>query len=316
MSAARRVAKQPSWGSRLALDHVRALSATLAQLRSRPFGTLLTAFVIGVTLALPAGLHTLLRNLDSLGSEAEASLRASLFLKDSVDEDAGQQLAKRLAKRAGVNEARYISREQALAEFKAHSGFGEALDILKDNPLPAVIVVTPDRRQDQAQADALMKELAGLPEVETAKLDQQWLQRLYAILALIQRGVLLIAGLLALAVLVVIGNTVRLDIASRREEIVVLKLIGASNAFIRRPFLYTGLSYGLAGAILGCVLVGIAGLMLSGPAEQLAGLYGDALALRGLSGEAVFWVFAAGSLLGWLGAFWTVSRHLNGIEPD
>lgn len=316
MSASRRVAKAPSLGSRLTLDHVRALSATLAQLRRRPFGTLLTAFVIGITLALPAGLHTLLRNLDSLGGPAEASLRASLFLKDGVDAEAGQQLASKLARRAGVSDARYISREQALAEFRARSGFGEALDILKDNPLPAVIVVTPDRRQPAAAADALMKELAGLPEVETAKLDRQWLQRLYAILALIQRGVLLVAGLLALAVLVVIGNTVRLDIASRREEIVVLKLIGAPNAFIRRPFLYTGLWYGLGGALLACLLVLVAGLALAGPARELAGLYGDSLDLHGLSGEAVLWVFLAGGLLGWSGAFWTVSRHLDDIEPD
>ncbi|GAC1623949.1 MAG: permease-like cell division protein FtsX [Nevskia sp.] len=316
MSATRRVAKQPGWFSRLALDHTRALSATLLELRARPLGTLLTAFVIGITLALPAGLHAVLRNLDGLGGGAEASLRASLFLKDAVDAEAGQQLAKRLARRAGVGEAHYVSREQGLAEFKAHSGFGEALDILKDNPLPAVIVVTPDRHQPQAQADALMKELAALPEVETAKLDLEWLKRLYAILALVQRGVLLIAGLLAAAVLVVIGNTIRLDIASRREEILVLKLIGASNAFIRRPFLYTGLCYGLAGAVLACLLVVAAAYALAEPAGQLAGLYGDPMSLHSLSFEAVLGVFAAGILLGWFGAFWTVSQHLSGIEPD
>lgn len=316
MSAARRVARQPSWLSRLALDHVRALSATLEQLRRRPLGTLLTAFVIGITLALPAGLHTLLRNLDGIGGGAEASLRASLFLKDSVDTESGQQLAKQLGKRPGVSASRYISHEQALAEFKANSDFAAALDILKDNPLPAVIVITPDRHQSQAEADTLLKALAALPEVETAKLDRQWLQRLYAILALVQRAVLLIAGLLAAAVLVVIGNTVRLDIASRREEIIVLKLIGASNVFIRRPFLYTGLCYGLAGAVVACLLVIAAGLALAQPAEQLAGLYGDSINLRGLSFDAVLAVFAAGILLGWLGAFWTVSRHLRGIEPD
>ena len=316
MSASRRVAKQPGRLSRLALDHTRALSTTLLELRSRPLGTLLTAFVIGITLALPAGLHALLRNLDGLGGGADASLRASLFLKDAIDADAGQQLARRLSKRAGISEARYISRDQALAEFKSHSGFGEALDILQDNPLPAVIVVTPDRRQPQAQVDALMKELATLPEVETAKLDQEWLKRLYAILALVQRGVLLIAGLLAAAVLVVVGNTIRLDISSRREEILVLKLIGASNAFIRRPFLYTGLWYGLAGAVLACLLVVASGFALAEPASRLTGLYGDTISLQGLSFEAVLGVFAAGILLGWLGAFWTVSRHLSGIEPD
>lgn len=315
MSATRRVAKQPGIGARFALDHVRALTATLDQLRSRPFGTLLTAFVIGITLALPTGLHVLTSQLDGLSGGADAAARASLFLKDTTSLEAGQQLARRLAARPGVTEARYISRDQALNEFKTHSGFGEALDILKDNPLPAVIVVTPDRHQTPAQADALLKELSALPEIDSAKLDQQWLQRLYAIIALVQRGVLLVAGLLVLAVLVVIGNTIRLDIVSRREEIVVLKLIGASDAFIRRPFLYAGLAYGLTGGLLACMLVLSAGLALAEPAATLAGLYGMPSILGGLSFETTATVFAAGGLLGWLGAFWTVSRHLSGIEP-
>jgi len=316
MSASRRVSTQPSWTSRLALDHVRAIAATLAQLRDRPLSTLLTAFVIGITLALPAGLNTLLRNLDTASGGLQGTLRASLFLKDAVDAAAGADLARQISKRSGVSEARYLSREQALAEFKAHSGFGEALDILKDNPLPAVIVVTPDPRQPQAEVDALFKTLTTLPEVETTKLDRQWLQRLYAILQLVERSVLLVSGLLALAVLVVIGNTIRLDIESRREEIVVLKLIGASNAFIRRPFLYTGLWYGLAGALLACLLVAGAGIFLSDSAQQLAGLYGAQAQLSGLSSDAVLAVFGAALLLGWLGAFWTVSRHLSAIEPD
>lgn len=315
MSATRRVATQPGFGARFALDHVRALSATLEQLGRRPFGTLLTAFVIGITLALPMGLHVLTSQLDSLGGGADAAARVSLFLKDTTSPEAGQQLVRRLAARSGISEARYISREQALSEFKTHSGFGEALDLLKDNPLPAVIMVTPDRRQTPAQADALFKELGSLPEIDSAKLDQQWLQRLYAIIALVQRGVLLVAGLLVLAVLVVIGNTIRLDIVSRREEIVVLKLIGASNAFIRRPFLYAGLAYGLSGGLLACMLVIAAGLALAEPAATLAGLYGMPTLIGGLSFESIAAVFAAGALLGWSGAFWTVSRHLSAIEP-
>ena len=313
--APKRVAHQPSWLERMSQDHVRAISTTLAALMRRPVGTLLTAFVIGITLALPAGLNTLVANVGRAGDGVEGSLRASLFLKDEVSAERGEALARDIAKRPGVSAARYISREQALEEFRSFSGFGEALDILKDNPLPATIVVTPSARQAQNQAEGLLKDLGALPEVAQAKLDEKWLQRLYAILALVQRAVLMIAAALALAVLIVVGNTIRLDIENRRDEIEVMKLIGAPGSYIRRPFLYTGLWYGLTGGILACVLVELGVMSLVEPARQLAGLYDSQASLSGLSFDAGLGVFAAGLGLGWLGAFWSVSRHLRHIEP-
>ncbi len=316
MSSTRRVSNTPSGFSRWLLDHTRAIATTLDQLKARPFGTLLTAFVIGVTLALPAGLYTLIGSLDAASSGLKGSLRASLFLRDDLDDGAGRALAAKLAKRPGVAEARYISRDEALAEFKAHSGFGEALDILDSNPLPAVIVVTPDRKAEKAQAASMLDEMTKLPEVESARLDREWLERLYAILAVIERLVLLIGGSLAVAVLVVVANTIRLDIAARREEIVVLKVIGAPDAFIRRPFLYTGLWYGLCGALLACLMVLGARAVLSEPAATLSGLYGSGAGFGSLSADTVFSMFGVGGLLGWLAAFWTVGRHLGAIEPD
>ena len=316
MSASKRVSTAPSGGSRWLLDHTRAISPPLDAPKRRPFGTLLTALVIGITLALPAGLYAVLGGLDAASSGLKGSLRASLFIKDSLDEAAGRVLQAKITAKRGVAEAKYISRDAALAEFKAHSGFGEALDILSDNPLPAVIVVTPDAKLPKAQAQALLDELTKLPDVESARLDREWLERLYAILAVIERLVLLIAGALALAVLVVVANTIRLDIASRREEILVLKLIGAPDSFIRRPFLYTGLWYGLTGALLACLMVVAAGLALSGQVETLSGLYGLGSGFAALSVDTVFSVFAAGAALGWIAALWTVSRHLGAIEPD
>ena len=313
--APKRVAHQPSWLERMSQDHVRAISTTLAALMRRPVGTLLTAFVIGITLALPAGLNTLVANVGRAGAGVEGSLRASLFLKDEVSAERGEALAHDIARRPGVSAARYISREQALEEFRSFSGFGEALDILKDNPLPATIVVTPSARQAKNQAEGLLKDLGGLPEVAQAKLDEKWLQRLYAILALVQRAVLMIAAALSLAVLIVVGNTIRLDIENRRDEIEVMKLIGAPGSYIRRPFLYTGLWYGLTGGILACVLVELGVMSLVEPARQLAGLYDSQTSLSGLSFDAGLGVFAAGLGLGWLGAFWSVSRHLRHIEP-
>lgn len=312
---AKRIAHQPSWLERQMQDHVRAISATLGRLGRRPISTLLTAFVIGITLALPAGLHTLVANLGQASEGLQGSLHASLFLSDEVAEDRGRELTREIAHKPGISSAQYISKAQAMEEFRSYSGFGEALDLLPDNPLPATIVVTPDAKRDQASTTALLKELASMPEVSQAKLDEKWLQRLYAIVALVQRAVLLIAGALALAVLIVVGNTIRLDIENRRDEIEVMKLIGAANSYIRRPFLYTGLWYGLVGGALACLLVEAGVYALVDPARQLAGLYDSQATLHGLSFDAGAAVFGAGIGLGWLGAFWAVSRHLRHIEP-
>lgn len=301
---------------RLLQEHARVMLYTLGRLWREPVGTLLTAAVVGITLALPAGLHVLLGNVNALSYSWEGSLQASLFLKDSVSPEQGRSLAKNLQDRNDVARALYISREQSLVEFRQLSGFGEALELLQDNPLPAVIVVTPMRELPRESMDRLMDELAGLPEVEVAKLDQKWLDRLYAILSIVERAVAVIAGLLALAVTVTVGNTIRLDIENRREEIVVMKLIGAPDSFIRRPFLYTGLWYGLAGGIIAWLLVHGALLALAGPAHRLAGLYESSYTLNGLPWDASLLVLGAGVLLGMMGSAWAVSRHLSRYEPS
>ncbi len=304
---------RPSLMARLGKDHLRVMLATLGKLSREPVNTLLIAAVIGITLALPAGLHVLVQNLSAVSYSWEGSLQASLFLKDSVTEARGRQLTQELGRRA--SKVQYISREQSLAEFRALSGFGEALDLLQDNPLPAVIVITPKASQTPQQVDQWLEELNKLPEVELAKMDQKWLQRLYAILDIVQRSVLMIAALLGLAVIVTVGNTIRLDIENRRDEIVVMKLIGAPDGFIRRPFLYTGFWYGLAGGLIAWIFVQGALLALAGPARQLAGLYQSSFALSGLSFGASLLVLGGGLLLGVAGSAWTVSRHLDRIEP-
>jgi cell division transport system permease protein len=306
---------RPSWLSRWGQAHLRVFFFSLGKLWAKPVGTLLTAAVIGITLALPAGLHVLLKNVSAISHSWEGTVHASLFLRDSVNAARGETLSRELAARPGVGSSRYISRESALAEFRALSGFAEALDVLDDNPLPAVIVITPERGLDKNRVAALVDELGRLPEVELAKLDQKWLERLYAILDILSRVVLLIAGVLALAVVVTVGNTIRLDIENRREEIVVMKLIGAPDSFIRRPFLYTGFWYGLTGGLIAWLLVNIALLTLAGPATYLASLYQSSFRFSGLGLEATGLMLGAGVLLGWLGAFWTVSRHLAEIEP-
>jgi cell division transport system permease protein len=315
LSSAKRIADQPGWLTRILQDHRRALTDAALRLRGHAFGTLLTAFVIGVTLALPAALNTVVRSFGAVGYSWEGAYQASLFLKPSVEQQRGQQLAAEISTRAGVIKARYISREQALAEFKAHSNYGAALDVLQDNPLPAVISVTPDRHLPREEADALLAALAKLPEVDEARLDQKWLDRLYSILAFVRQVVGVIAGLLALSVTVVIANTIRLDIENRREEIVVLKQVGATDGFIRRPLLYIGVGYGLLGSLVATVLV-VGGLqLLTSPALQLLGLDSLPGSSLGLSGTELAVMFGVGMLIGWATTFWTVWRELRHIEP-
>jgi cell division transport system permease protein len=308
--------QRPSWLLRLLQDHARAFFFTLGTLVRNPTGTLLTAAVIGITLALPAGFHLAVKNLSTLSYSWESALQASLFLKDSVSEARGRELSGEIGKRDGVTKTQYISREQALAEFRVLSGFGEALQILETNPLPAVIVVTPSTASTTEQTQSLLRKLGELPEVEIAKLDQEWLQRLQALLALAQRAVLVIAAVLALAVIIIVGNTIRLDLEARREEIAVMKLIGAPTSFIRRPFLYAGVWYGLAGGVLAWSLVQGGRLLLAGPARHLTELYGSSFSSIGLSLTASLALLASGLALGLAGAQLTVSRHLSRIEPD
>jgi cell division transport system permease protein len=297
--------------------HLWVLVSSLGQLWRTPLATLMTAAVIGIALALPAGLHVLLQNVQQLSIGWEGSTQMSLFLKQSVAEKRIQSLADELRDWGDVAEIRYISRERALAEFRVLSGFGEALDALDENPLPAVLVLRPTAEAAQpARMARLLERVRKLEPVDLAKLDMEWVRRLAGIIEVGQRGVLLLAGLLALAILLVVGNTIRLTILSRRQEIVVSKLIGATNAFIRRPFLYTGFWYGLMGALLaGLLVIGFLGL-LGDPVSRLSYLYNSQFALVGLDLETTVSLLGSGILLGLTGSWLAVGRHLQAIEPS
>ena len=278
--------------------HLWVLVSSLGQLWRTPFSTLMTAAVIGIALALPAGLHVLLSNVQQLSSGWEDSAQVSLFIKQGVPEKRIQGLADRLRGWDGVAEVRYISREQALAEFREQSGFGGALDALDENPLPAVLVLRPTAEAAApANMERLLARVQKLEPVDLAQLDMEWVRRLSGIIALGKRGVLLLAGLLGLAILLVVGNTIRLTILNRREEIVITKLIGATNAFIRRPFLYTGLWYGLMGAVLAWLLVAALLGLLSDPVNRLSFLYNSDFSLGGVGLETVLILLVVGNTI-------------------
>ncbi len=295
-------------------EHRDAAAGSLRRLAREPLSSLMTLAVIGIALALPAGLHVLLANAQAVTGGWRGEARISLFLERGVDPARARALRRELAARPGVRAVELVTPEQALAEFRRLSGFGEALDALDENPLPATLVVTPAASDPEALV-ALAARLRALPEVEAAQLDLEWVRRLHAILALARRGVAVVAALLAAAVLLVVGNTIRLEIQNRREEIVVAKLIGATDGFIRRPFLYSGLWHGLLGAALAWLLVEGALALLAGPAARLAELYASAWRPAGLGAAASLALLAGGAALGLAGAWLAVARHLREIEP-
>lgn len=298
-----------------ARHHRQVALDSLLRLVRAPFATLMTLGVIAIALSLPTGLYLFLTNAQLVTSNWDGSAQISLYLQESLTSEQGDKLAQQIEKRGDVGEVQFISKEQALLEFKALSGFGEALDYLEDNPLPAVIVVRPASGLLLEQQEILLRDLQGFTGVDEAQLDLAWVKRLYYIMQLGQKAVSGLAAVLGIAVLLVIGNTIRLAIESRRQEIVVVKLVGGTNAFVRRPFLYTGVWYGLGGSLLSWCLLTLSLLWLEQPVQSLANAYASDFNLMGLNQEDTLSLLLLGAVLGWLGAWLAVTRHISAIEP-
>jgi cell division transport system permease protein len=297
--------------------HAQVALDSLGRLYRNGLASLMTAAVIGIALAMPSGLLLLLDNLHRLSGSWDGQASLSVFLKQEIDSGAARRLADSLAVWPEVGTVQLITPQQALQEFSEHSGFSDVTGLLADNPLPVVLIVTPAAGQtDPVRAGTLQKRLSALPETDLAQLDLQWVQRLAAILDIARRGILVVSALLALAVLLVIGNTIRLEIQNRREEILVTKLIGATNAFVRRPFLYSGIWYGIFGALLAWGLVEAGFWLLSGPVGKLVGLYQSDFTLETLPLELLGLLVSTGVVLGLLGSWLAVGRHLHAIEPS
>jgi len=297
--------------------HLRACLASLGSLLRTPLASLMTTVVIGVALALPSGFHALLEDVQQLtaGMEGEVA-QVSLFLKAEVKDEEARNLAWRLRAMDEVASVRYISPQQALEEFQHNAGVSDALAYLDENPLPAVLVVRPAKAVGKAdRLRGLVQRLQALPEVESAQMDWVWLERLQALVSLADRGMTLVGLVLAVAVLFIVGNTIRLAIENRRDEIVITKLVGATDAFIRRPFLYGGLWYGLVGGLLAVLIVDGILWGMGAPVVRLAALYQSGFQLAMLGSLDTLAVLGLGSVLGWLGAWLAVGRHLRGVEP-
>ncbi len=294
--------------------HAQNLSGAVSRLLRYPLGSLLTVLVIAIALALPAGMRVFLANVGALSGSWEGAADFTVYLDDAVSEERARELASEIATRADVDQVEFINRADALEEFRSQSGFGEALDALEDNPLPHALVVRPGQTAVNAM-ETLAESLDALGETALVQLDTEWVARLRAMLELVERTVDIVSALVALAVVLVIGNTIRLEINNRSTEIEVMKLVGGSDGFIRRPFLYLGFCYGLAGALVAALLVAAALALLEAPVRALAELYASVYTLMGLGRRDTLVLLGGGAALGWAGAWIASARHLRAIEP-
>jgi len=298
------------------LQHAQACVFSIGQLFKNPVNSLLTTAVVGIALALPTGFYLLLENCQRVVAGWDNSAQISLFLKLDISEERRFSLADEIRQLQGIAKVDYISPEAALLEYQQQSGFSDALSALEENPLPAILLLQPKfKGLSNQESEQLLQQLRSLPEVDTAQFDRQWIQRLFAIIEIVQRAVIMLSILLAIAVLLIIGNTIRLAIYNRRTEIEVNKLFGATEAFIQRPFLYTGLFHGIGGGLLAWCLLSLSLLLLDSPVARLAELYSSDFKLLGLSGSGLLLLLVSGAGLGLAGSWVSVKRHIKAIEP-
>ena len=291
-------------------QHLYSLVSSLGRLARRPFATGLTVGVMAIAIALPLGLGLALGNIERFSGSVSESREIGVFLKSDVTEDQARELATGIGQRPDVAAVTVRTPEEGLEEFRAMSDLAGALDVLEENPLPTVLVVQPT-----GDGDTLAADLRELPQADIVQHDAVWRQRLSAWLAFGERVVQVVAALLGLGVLLVVGNTVRLDIGARSEEIGVLQHLGATDAFVRRPFLYLGAWYGLAAGLLAGALLLVAGALMQGRLSALVASYGSQFALSGPGWRGSLALLAGAVAMGWLGAWLATGHHLRRTRP-
>ncbi|MEZ5476203.1 MAG: permease-like cell division protein FtsX [Thiolinea sp.] len=290
-----------------------AIRFSLKRLWFNPVSTWITLAAIAIALSLPTSLHVLLTNMQTLTDDKREVPTITLFMKPNTSEQQAKDRAELLSELAEVIRVQVVTRDEAIEDFKQITGFAETLETLPENPLPHVLILTPDLSvlgRNAEELNTFSDKLRSYPDVDTVQVDIEWIQRLRAILHIADRIVLVVSVLLGLTVLLVVGNTIRLDIENRKDEITVTRLIGATNAYIRRPFIYGGFWLGVFGGVISLVIVHIALLFLITPVNELAREYGSNFTLSGLTVGMTLQILLISALLGIIGAWLAVGRYL------
>ncbi len=297
--------------------HAHALFSSLGRLVASPFTSIMTIAVLAIAISLASGFYILVVNLQQLTGNLETSNQISLFLRDDVSDAHANKLAAGIKQNTSVQDVKLITREQALVEFKTYSGFGAAINALEKNPLPIVIQVLPKNTlEDRQELEILLKSFQQYPEVDFAQIDLQWVERLQSIMSVARLFATLLNVMLGAAVLFIIGNTIRLELHNRRDEVVIAKLVGATNSFIQRPFLYTGFWIGFISGVSAWFIVTVLMLILRQPVEKLSGLYEDGFHLLFLSFTETLAVLGISSALGILGSWAVLIYQLQHTKPE
>lgn len=301
----------------LIINNIGQMVASLGNMWRTPSASFMTIAVLGLSLTLPATLHVLVKNVQQISSSFDSASEISLFLKADVSEKDSRNLLARINLYTEVEGTQFISPEQGMSEFKALSGFGDALSYLDDNPFPAVVLVRPNNTHRTPEAaQRLLEKLQQEREVAVGKLDIKWLERLNALVRLLQESVYTLGVLLLCAVVLIIGNTIRLSIMNKREEIEVMKLVGATEGFIQRPFLYTGVWYGFFGGFMAFLVLEVMLWWLDNAITRVVISYQTDFALQGLTFAEFGYLMLTAIGLGFCGSMISVKRYVSQIEPE
>lgn len=294
--------------------HGRSAVSSLGRLMRRPIATGVTILAAAVALSFPFSLYIMLDNAHRAMGGLDRNAQLTVFLRHDLDESRTASVAATLRRWDAVRHVRVVTRTEALAEYQRMTGFDDVQALFEgENPLPDLIVVTPRiGTPDRAALAALRDRLSARSEVDSVQIDLVWVDRLAAIIETLRRITQVLFVMLGLGILLITGNTIRLGIEGRREEIGITRLFGATDAFIRRPFLYTGLWYGLTAGGIACLLVAGATWLVAEPVERLVMLYSSDFELLGLQPWSAAVIIAAGGLLGLGGAWVAVARELTG----
>lgn len=299
------------------LNHAHGLFSSLGRLSRTPFTSTMTILVLSVAISLAGCFYIVVANIQQLTGNLQASNQMSLFLKEHINESAGQKMADQLARNENIESIKFISKKQAMDEFKVNSGFGDALNALESNPLPNVIQILPKGVLDSREAlDNLMADFKKMPEVEFVQVDMQWVERLQAIMRIASRAVTLVGVLLGFAVTFITGNTIRLELHNRQDEVFISKLVGATHAFIQRPFLYTGFWLGFIAGFSAWLIITIMLLIVESPVEKLSSLYNSSFELLYLSFSEFILLLMMASGLAVLGSWAVLHYQLRQIKPQ
>ncbi|WP_058910753.1 permease-like cell division protein FtsX [Entomohabitans teleogrylli] len=294
-----------------------AWQGAVQDLRSKPFATFLTVMVIAISLTLPSVCYMVYKNVSEASSRYYPSPQITVYFDKALDDSAAQQVVGQLQSEQGVDKVNYLSRDDALGEFRNWSGFGGALDMLEENPLPAVAVVVPKIDfQSPESLRTLRDRIAQVRGIDEVRMDDSWFARLSALTGLVGRVSAMIGVLMVAAVFLVIGNSVRLSIFARRDTINVQKLIGATDGFILRPFLYGGALLGFSGAFLSLILSEILVLRLSSAVKDVAQVFGTTFDISGLSFDECLLLLLVCTMIGWVAAWLATVQHLRHFTPD